>query len=131
MYKALIVSGIISGFAAAMLAAASAHAQEDTLQYYAKRLDAAKQHCGTDSVLWLNSKTGATSKQGSADFGTTESGRYVCEHDVSQGRYGTMAEPTTAATPGAAPAQAAPSATPSQPAPATPPKEPPPATPPK
>jgi len=127
MYKALIVSGIISGFATAMLAAASAHAQEDTLQYYAKRLDAAKQHCGTDSVLWLNSKTGATSKQGSADFGTTESGRYVCEHDVSQGRYGTMAEPTTAATPGAAPAQA----TPSEPAPATPPKDQAPATPPK
>jgi hypothetical protein len=120
MYKALI----ISGFATAMLAAASAQAQQDTLQYYAKRLDAAKQHCGTDSVLWLNNKTGATSKQGSADFGTTESGRYVCEHDVSQGRYGTMAEPTTAATPGAAPGS-----TPTEPA--TPPKETAPATPPK
>jgi len=130
MYKAFMISGL----AAAMLAAASAHAQQDTLQYYAKRLDAAKQHCGSDSVLWLNTKTGAIAKQGSADFGTTESGRYVCEHDVSQGRYGTMAEPTTAAAPNAtqtAPAQAAPSGTPAETAPATPPKEPAPATPPK
>jgi hypothetical protein len=127
MRKTLIVSGIISGLAAAMLAAASARAQEDTLQYYAKRLDAAKQHCGTDQVLWLNTKTGAIAKQGSADFGTTESGRYVCEHDVSQGRYGTMAEPTTA-TPGA---PATPGSTQTAPAPATPPKDQAPATPPK
>jgi hypothetical protein len=112
---------IISGLAAAMLAAASAHAQQDTLQYYAKRLDAAKQHCGSDTVLWLNTKTGAVAKPGSADFGTSESGRYVCEHDVSQGRYGTMAEPG-AATPGSTPAEPAPATPPKEPAPATPPK---------
>ena len=107
---------IVSGIALAMLAAitASAQAQTNELDFYAKRLSTAKEHCGDDTVLWLNTKTGSVAKPGSSDYGTTDNGRYVCEHDMSNGRYGTRAEPTTTTvTPnGMAP----------QPAPATPPK---------
>jgi hypothetical protein len=109
------MQNILTGAALALLiggAALPARAETNELDYYAKRLDAAKQHCGSDNVLWLNTKTGAIAKPGSSDFGTTDTGRYVCEHDVSQGRYGTRAEPTSLA----------PGGTESQPAPTTPPK---------
>jgi hypothetical protein len=91
MHKALKVC-----FGCALLAVpTAAMAQSDDLSFYKQRLAAAQQHCGSDTVLWLNTKTGVISKPGTSDYGTTESGRYVCEHDQSKGRYGTEAEPTT------------------------------------
>jgi len=107
---------ICMAFGCALLAATSASMaqgqSDDELSFYRNRLAAAKQHCGTDNVLWLNTKTGVTSRSGTSDFGTTESGRYVCEHDRGgQGLYGTEAEPTTQ--------------TPATPTPSTPPTPPP------
>jgi hypothetical protein len=95
---------ICAAFGCALLAATSASMaqSDDELSFYRNRLAAAKQHCGTDTVLWLNTRTGAISRPGASDYGTTESGRYVCEHDHGQGRYGTEAEPappSTTATP--------------------------------
>ncbi|HUO91405.1 MAG TPA: hypothetical protein VMU22_00710 [Rhizomicrobium sp.] len=89
-------------FGSALLLAASASMAQlqpyDAFSFYRDRLAAAKQHCGTDTVLWLNTKTGAISKPGTSDYGTTESGHYVCEHNQNQGLYGTEAEPTTTTT---------------------------------
>jgi len=43
---------------------------------------AAKQHCPSDVVVWLNTNTGVFHFRGERWYGRTDSGGYICERDA-------------------------------------------------
>ena len=44
----------------------------------------AKQHCPTDTVVWLNLPTGIYHYKGQHWYGNTKSGAYVCQKEADQ-----------------------------------------------
>jgi hypothetical protein len=42
----------------------------------------AKAHCPTDTVVWLNTKSGVYHFAGTHNYGTTKQGTYMCEADA-------------------------------------------------
>jgi hypothetical protein len=44
----------------------------------------AKQHCPTDTVVWLNLPTGIYHYKGQHLYGNTKSGAYVCQKEADQ-----------------------------------------------
>jgi hypothetical protein len=44
----------------------------------------AKQHCPTDTVVWLNLKSGIYHYKGQRWYGNTKSGAYVCQKEADQ-----------------------------------------------
>jgi hypothetical protein len=45
---------------------------------------AAKSHCPTDTVVWLNLKSGIYHYKGQHWYGNTKSGAYVCQKEADQ-----------------------------------------------
>jgi hypothetical protein len=44
--------------------------------------DAAQAHCPSDTVVWLNTRTGVYHFQGERWYGATKQGAYVCEKEA-------------------------------------------------
>jgi hypothetical protein len=44
----------------------------------------AKQHCPTDTVVWLNLRSGVYHYKGQRWYGNTKSGAYVCQKEADQ-----------------------------------------------
>jgi hypothetical protein len=44
--------------------------------------DSAQVHCHTDTVVWLNTRSGIYHFQGERWYGRTKDGAYVCEKDA-------------------------------------------------
>lgn len=44
--------------------------------------DSAQAHCPTDTVVWLNTRSGIYHFQGERWYGRTEHGAYACEKDA-------------------------------------------------
>jgi hypothetical protein len=42
----------------------------------------AQQHCPSDTVVWLNTRSGVYHFQGERYYGNTEQGAFVCERDA-------------------------------------------------
>jgi hypothetical protein len=44
----------------------------------------AQQHCPSDTVVWLNTRSGIYHFQGERWYGRTKSGAYVCQREADQ-----------------------------------------------
>ncbi|MBV8650149.1 MAG: hypothetical protein JO255_01700 [Alphaproteobacteria bacterium] len=48
---------------------------------------AAKQHCPTDNVVWVNTKSKVYHYAGTKDYGNTKQGAYMCQQDSDRGGF--------------------------------------------
>ena len=59
------------------------HQSSSGLQTFSTE-QAAKQHCPTDTVVWLNLRSGIYHYKGQHWYGNTKSGAYVCQKEADQ-----------------------------------------------
>lgn len=71
-------SHLLSAAAALALIAAPAMAKTPTY----KTLAGAQKHCPSDVVVWVNTDSGIYHMPGTAHFGTTKTGDYMCKADA-------------------------------------------------
>ena len=61
----------------------TSHHSNSGLQKFSTE-QAAKSHCPTDTVVWLNLRTGIYHYKGQSWYGNTKSGAYVCQKEADQ-----------------------------------------------
>jgi len=71
----LLAVAVSIGLAAGHIALA------DTAQLFPSEA-AAQQHCPSDKVVWLNTKTGVYHFRGTRWYGRTKDGAYVCQREA-------------------------------------------------
>jgi hypothetical protein len=80
----MIKKFLISLLILSVLASPFAHAQPSTdsrLTQFSTE-SAAQQHCPSDTVVWLNTKSGIYHFKGQRWYGRTKSGAYVCKQEA-------------------------------------------------
>ena len=68
------------------LAAPSLAAAHETIPMFAAE-SAAQAHCPSDTVVWLNTRTGIWHEKGMRWYGRTKDGAYVCRKEAAAAGY--------------------------------------------
>jgi hypothetical protein len=79
----LLVVLFVAALTAPIISADAPHHSSSGLQTFNTE-QLAKQHCPTDTVVWLNLQTGIYHYKGQHWYGNTKSGAYVCQKEADQ-----------------------------------------------
>ena len=79
----LLVVPFVATVTAPAISADKSHQSSSGLQTFSTE-QLAKQHCPTDTVVWLNLPTGIYHYKGQHWYGNTKSGAYVCQKEADQ-----------------------------------------------
>ena len=79
----LLVVFFVAALTAPAISADAPHRSNNGLQLFNTE-QSAKQHCPTDTVVWLNLPTGIYHYKGQHWYGNTKSGAYVCQKEADQ-----------------------------------------------
>jgi len=79
----LLVVFFVVALTAPAISADAPHHSNNGLQLFNTE-QSAKQHCPTDTVVWLNLPTGIYHYKGQHWYGNTKSGAYVCQKEADQ-----------------------------------------------
>jgi hypothetical protein len=78
----LIVFFVVAMTATAISADAPHHSNSGLQLFNTEQL--AKQHCPTDTIVWLNLRSGIYHYKGQRWYGNTKSGAYVCQKEADK-----------------------------------------------
>ena len=79
----LLVVLFVATFTAPAISADAPHPSNKGLQTFSTE-QLAKQHCPTDTVVWLNHQSGVYHYKGQRWYGNTKSGAYVCQKEADR-----------------------------------------------
>ena len=79
----LLVVLFVATVTAPAISADKPHHSSSGLQSFSTE-QSAKQHCPTDTVVWLNLPTGIYHYKGQHWYGNTKSGAYVCQKEADK-----------------------------------------------
>ncbi len=86
MRKLILVLALLLGFAPLSAVVATAHTNYVQVAVQGLQLfstpQAAQRHCPSDTVVWLNIRSGIYHYAGQRWYGNTEYGAYVCEKEA-------------------------------------------------
>jgi hypothetical protein len=79
----LLVVLFVATLTAPAISADAPHPSNKGLQTFSTE-QLAKQHCPTDTVVWLNLQSGVYHYKGQRWYGNTKSGAYVCQKEADR-----------------------------------------------
>jgi hypothetical protein len=79
----LLVVLFVATLTAPAISADAPHPSNKGLQTFSTE-QLAKQHCPTDTVVWLNLQSGVYHYKGQRWYGNTKSGAYVCQKEANR-----------------------------------------------
>ena len=79
----LLIVFFVVALTAPIISADAPHPSNKGLQTFSTE-QLAKQHCPTDTVVWLNLPTGIYHYKGQHWYGNTKSGAYVCQKEADK-----------------------------------------------